>query len=788
MNLFDDLHDNQAGSALLKTILDTVPAGISFRDTDNRFVFLNKQAADSYLTMNASESGLLDYRPEDFVGKTLSDIFGATATRATETAIAKVIASGQPVLNRDIVAPEPVGIHLLNIIPLFDDDQKILGAVTVAIDVTERRAMERALSESEAFNQATMANMIDGLVVIDETGVIQAFNQAAASMFGYLGTEVIGQNVSMLMTETDAGEHDQYIANYLQTGVSKILGRGPREVTGRHKNGQSVPLELNIGRIDGAAGPLFVGSLRDISERRRTEEALRRSREEADRAQRRLVEAIESIPEGFALYDADRRLVLHNKTLQQMYPRLEEVYRQGALYDDIVRGAARLGLVVAAVGREEEWAAERIREFGTKDQTVEQEIDDNRWLLLSDHTTEDGGVVSIRTDITELKKRENQLRQAQKMEALGQLTGGVAHDFNNLLAVMMGNIALLEEELGPDSDLTALTEPTLRAIDQASELTQRMLSFSRQQPLKIQDIDPHAFLTNIQPLIQRALNEDIKLEFSTLVGIWHCKVDLAQLEQAVVNLAINAREAMPDGGRLRIELGNATLPDPSGQAPSDLAPGAYVTIALADTGRGIAADDLPRIFDPFFTTKEVGEGSGLGLSMVHGFIKQSHGDVAVQSEIGRGSTFRLYLPRTEIEQGAHPMAQPAKTAPKGTGETILVIEDETDVQAMVARSLRRDGYEVVLADTGPAGLDLLHQHGNVDLLLTDVLLPGGKNGQQIADEAQASNPNLKVLFMSGYSRDAIIDQGRLRPDVHLLTKPFVPAELGRRVREVLDED
>ncbi|MDP6873400.1 MAG: PAS domain S-box protein [Alphaproteobacteria bacterium] len=789
MNLFDDLPDILAGSELLKTILDTVPASISFRDSNNRFVFLNKRAADSYLEMNSGDTGRLDYKPEDFVGKSLKDIFGADTTHTTEEAIAEVIASGEPILNRDIVGPGTIGTYVLNIIPLFDDNQKVLGAVTVAIDVSERRVMERALRDSEAFNLATMANLIDGLVVIDETGTIQAFNQAAQTMFGYPGSEVIGKNVSILMTEADAGAHNGYLADYLQTGVSKILDKGPREVTGHHKDGRAVPLELNIGRIDGAGGPLFVGSLRDISERKRTEEALRRSREEADRAQRRLVEAIENIPEGIALYDSDRRLVLHNKTLQQMFPHLEEIYRQGVLFDDVVRDTVRLGLVVEAVGREEEWAAERIRDFGMKDQAFEQELDGGRWLLLSDHNTEDGGVVSIRTDITELKQREEQLRQAQKMEALGQLTGGVAHDFNNLLAIMMGNIALLEEELGPNSDLKALTEPTLRAIDQASELTQRMLSFARQQPLKIQDVDPNTFLTNIQPLIQQALNEDIKVEFSTLVGIWHCKVDLAQLEQAIVNLAINAREAMPDGGRLRIELGNAALPDPSGQGPSGLAPGEYITIAMADTGRGVPAADLPRIFDPFFTTKEVGEGSGLGLSMVHGFVKQSRGDITVQSEVGGGTTFRLYLPRAEIEPDSRPEAQPVKAAPKATGETILVIEDEADVQTMVARSLRRAGYEVILADAGQAGLDILAQRGGgVDLLLTDVLLPGGKNGQQVADEAQANDPNLKVLFMSGYSRDAIVDQGRIRPDVRLLTKPFVPAELSRRVREVLDEE
>jgi PAS domain S-box-containing protein len=787
MSFFDDLQGDPLGSALLRTILDTVPAAISFRDTESRFVFINRLAVDTYLSMNPGENGKLDYEPDDFSGKTLDELFGPAAINTVEEMIAEVVVSGETVRNRDMVGPKSHNNYVLNIIPLRDDDGHVLGAVTVATDISERRVMEQALRDSEAFNQAAMSSMIDGLVVIDEGGAIQAFNPAAETLFGYSSGEAIGQNVSMLMTEPDISEHKGYISNYLRTGVSKILHKGPREVTGRHKNGQTLSLELNIGRIDNADSILFVGSLRDISERKRTEAALRKSREEADQAQRRLMDAIENIPEGFALYDADLRLVLHNKTLKDMFPFLADLYDQGASFAEIVSYVARRGAVTEAIGREDEWIAERLRTFGTNDEPIEQNIVGDRWLLLSDHRTSDGGVVSIRTDITDLKQRENELRQAQKMEALGQLTGGIAHDFNNLLAVMMGNIALLQEELDPDSDLKNLTEPALRAIEQASDLTNRMLSFARQQPLKVQSIEPNSFLTNVQPLLRQALSDGIKVEFSTLVGAWPCKADLAQLEQAVLNLAINARDAMPDGGRMRIETANVVLPDPAIPEQPDLPPGEYVSIAIADSGHGIPEADLPRIFDPFYTTKEVGEGSGLGLSMVHGFVKQSHGDIAVRSEIGAGTTFRIYLPRADSAPGISAPVKPAAAKPIGAGETILVIEDEEDVQLMVARSLNNFGYKVLIADNGQDGLAQLGQHDDVDLLLTDVLLPGGMNGQEIADLAQESHPKLKVLFMSGYSRDAIIDQGRLRPDVRLIAKPFVPIELGRRVRDVLNE-
>jgi CheY-like chemotaxis protein len=259
------------------------------------------------------------------------------------------------------------------------------------------------------------------------------------------------------------------------------------------------------------------------------------------------------------------------------------------------------------------------------------------------------------------------------------------------------------------------------------------------------------------------------------------------LEQAILNLAINARDAMPLGGQLHIKTSNITLPDGEGTDHPELPPGQYVIITIADTGEGIAAADLPKIFEPFFTTKAVGQGSGFGLSMVHGFAKQSNGDVLVQSIVGAGTKFSMYLPRAhESDEKAAVAAHPAAPLP-GTDETILVVEDEEDVRSMVARSLRKLGYEVLTVAAGPAGLAELERHGAVHLLLTDVMLPGGLNGQQLADQAAALYPDLKILFMSGYARDAIVDQGRLRADVRLLAKPFSQSELGRRVRDILDE-
>jgi len=776
---------------MLRTILDALPVSITFRDVENRFVYINRHAVMRYSMSVEGMAGKV--QASDFIGKVLREVLGEGASSTIEPIISKVVATGQPLLDYEMVGPHTGGNLVFNIVPVIDHQGAGLGAATIVMDITKRRLVEQALRDAEAFNQAVMDNMIDAHIVIDRMGAVRTFNRAAENLFGYQSDEVIGRNVAMLMTASDRDGHDNYLSSYLTTGSSAILGKGPREVAGRHKDGSRLFLELNIGRIDSGDGVHFIGSLRDVSERKNSEAALQQSQDEAVKARRQLVDAIDSIPEGFALYDQAHRMILHNKTLRQMYPALVEGFDRKATFEELLNMATRAGLVTETPGGKGDWAAERKAAFGQSRTATEQNLQDGRWVLISDQPTTDGGIVSVRTDITELKQREDELRQAQKMEALGQLTGGVAHDFNNLLAVMMGNIALIEEELGPDSPLLDLTEPTLKAIEQASELTNRMLSFARRQPLELQIFEPNRLLNSMEPLLRQALVEDIRIEFSLKSDTWACRADLGQLEQAILNLTINARDAMPQGGTVRVETNNLVLPDPAVDGLSNLPAGDYVTISVTDTGTGISAANLPKIFDPFFTTKGVGEGSGLGLSMVHGFAKQSMGDIRVLSETGIGTTFCLYLPRaevaTEVAAGGDVSGISSELSPPPPvgNESILVIEDEPDVKLMVARSLEKFGYRVLTAANGQAGLDALEADSEIDMLLTDVLLPGGMNGPQVADRATAENPELRDLFMSGYARDTIIEQGRLQADVRLLSKPFVPAELGRRVRETLDD-
>ncbi len=388
----------------------------------------------------------------------------------------------------------------------------------------------------------------------------------------------------------------------------------------------------------------------------------------------------------------------------------------------------------------------------------------------------------------ELQRAQEALRQSQKMETVGQLTGGVAHDFNNLLQIVTGNLETLQRGLPDDAPrLRRAAENAQAGARRAAILTQRLLAFSRRQPLDPKPIDANRLVGDMSELLHRTLGETIRLETVLASGLWRAEADPNQLENALINLAVNARDAMDGSGRLTIETANAHLDRAYTAGKAEVRPGQYVVIAVSDTGTGMDAATAQRVFEPFFTTKEVGRGTGLGLSMVYGFAKQSGGHVAIYSEVGCGTTVKLYLPRLVGEAAPEPEeAEPI--APESAGEeVILVCEDDDDVRAYSVDSLRELGYRVLEAHDGPSALRLLaRREGRFDLLFSDVVLPGGLTGADLAAEARALRPGLPVLFTTGYARDAIVHHGRLDAGVELLTKPFTFADLAARVRDVID--
>jgi signal transduction histidine kinase/CheY-like chemotaxis protein len=381
------------------------------------------------------------------------------------------------------------------------------------------------------------------------------------------------------------------------------------------------------------------------------------------------------------------------------------------------------------------------------------------------------------------RRLEDQLRQAQRLEAIGQLTGGVAHDFNNLLTVIIGNAGLLAAELQHDPERRELAAGTLSAAHRAAELTRRLLAFARLQNLEPRATDVGDLVEGIDSLIRRTLGEQVEIVIVRRAALWPALVDPAQLESAILNLAINGRDAMPAGGRLVIEIANAILGGSDTDRAVDVEPGPYVVVAVTDTGTGIAPEHLHRVFDPFFTTKEVGRGTGLGLSMVFGFVKQSGGHIKLDSEVGRGTTVTMFLPRASTLVAVAP-EEAAPVAP-GEGETILLVEDDALVRRYANDRLVALGYRVVTAPNGPEGLALIRDRDDIDLLFTDIVMPGGMNGLALAEAVREIRPRLPVLFTSGYGEGATGQGGPLDPDAQLLPKPYGRAELARAIRIAL---
>ena len=393
------------------------------------------------------------------------------------------------------------------------------------------------------------------------------------------------------------------------------------------------------------------------------------------------------------------------------------------------------------------------------------------------------GVVINARDVTERRSLERQLLQAQKMEAVGRLAGGVAHDFNNVLTAIFGYVDLLLDGLPTLSPLRPDLDEIRRAAQHAAGLTRQLLAFSRQQPLELRVLDLNELMTNMNSLLRRLLGEDIEVVTKLESTLGAVRADAGQLEQVVVNLAVNARDAMPEGGRLTIETRNADLDDSYVREHMPVRPGRYVMLALSDTGTGMSAETLSHLFEPFFTTKVPGKGTGLGLATVYGIVKQVGGYVWCYSELDFGTTFKVYLPRVDAPVDHLPVRAAAR--PTRGSETVMVVEDEAALRALARRVLEKHGYTVLEAPTADVALRLAREIGPIHLLLADVVLPGA-SGPALADQLLAQRADLKVLFMSGYTEDAISHRGVLAPNRPFINKPFTAEALAAKVREVLD--
>jgi signal transduction histidine kinase len=509
-------------------------------------------------------------------------------------------------------------------------------------------------------------------------------------------------------------------------------------------------------------------------------------RVEAMAAARRLVDAMEAMNERVLLLDAEDRIVYCNAVFRQRNRSLEAYLVLGTPLRDFLRVFLRRGGMPEQAGREDQWLEDRMARHAEPRGQFEMRSFDGTPMLVTEKRQHDGGTLIVAMDISALKQTEAKLVQSQKMEAVGQLTGGVAHDFNNLLTVVLGNLNLLRERLASDSPEYNMVLPAIRAAERGATLTGRLLAFSRRQALTPSVVNVGKAIADMTALMRRVLGENIEIETVVDGGLWSCEIDPVQLENALLNMAINARDAMPGGGKLTIEAANARLDDDYAARQVDLEPGRYVMISVTDTGNGMSADVRSRVFDPFFTTKEVGRGTGLGLSMVCGFVKQSGGHIAVYSEPGEGTTFKIYLPRVTGREDRSRQSDMPAGDDRGRGELVLVVEDDEDVRGLAVTMLEELGYRAITAQSAEDARRMWREAGAVDLLLTDVVLPGGESGRVLAKSLLEKDPGLCVLYMSGYTENAIIHHGRLDEGIQLLQKPFRKIDLQRKVRRALD--
>ena len=638
---------------------------------------------------------------------------------------------------------------------------------------------EPSPGKASQFQQLVQSVTDYTIYMLDPNGRVASWNTGARRFNGYDPDEIIGQHFSRLYTAEDREKEIPQLA--LETAQQE--GRFEADGWQVRKDGSRFRANVVIDPIRDPSGKLMAYAMvtRDLTRRKAAEEELRASEERF----RLLVQSVTD----YAIYmlDTKGRVSSWNAGAERFkgYGADEIIGEHfSRFYTDEDREAGIPRIALQTAEREGRFEAEgwRVRKDGSR-----------FWasVIIDPIRNDDGelvGFAKITRDLSEKRAIEEQLRQSQKMEAVGQLTGGLAHDFNNLLTGISGSLEMMQMRIaqGRMADVERYSLAAQGAVKRAAALTHRLLAFARRQTLDPRPTNANQLLADLEELVRRTVGPDIKLEVVGASGLWPTLVDPNQLENAILNLCINARDAMPAGGKLTIETANRWI-DEQAARRHDLPVGQYVCLCVTDTGVGMSPEVIAKAFDPFFTTKPIGEGTGLGLSMIYGFARQSGGQIRIYSEIGEGTTMCLYLPRHADEAPVDEEVEPPATLQTvGEGEVVLVIDDDPTIRMLVAEVLADAGYSVIEAPDGPAGLKVLESNARIDLLITDVGLPGGMNGRQVADAARVHRPGLKVLFITGYAENAVISKGRMENGMFVITKPFQMDMLARRIKEIVE--
>ncbi len=637
-----------------------------------------------------------------------------------------------------------------------------------------------------AYEHLVLSVIDYAIYMLDLEGHVSSWNAGAERIKGYAPGEIIGEHFSRFYTPEDreAGVPDRALKEATDQGRFAAEGWRVRKDGSRFW----AMVVIDAIRVDGELIG-FAKITRDMTAQREAAQAAL----DAERRFRMLVQGVTDY--AIFMLDADGVVSNWNTGAQQIkgYTEEEIVGQHFSRFYTPEDVEARIPWkALETAKREGRFTAEGWR----------QRKDGERFwanVVIDAIRDEDGklvGFAKVTRDLTErreaqleLERSQQALFQAQKMEAVGQLTGGLAHDFNNLLTGITGSLDLMGARLaqGRIKELERYITAAQGAASRAASLTHRLLAFSRQQTLEPKAVDANKLITSMDELVRRSVGPAITFETVLTAGLWPCLCDPNQLESAILNLCINARDAMPDGGRITVETAN-TWVDQAGARERDMPPGQYVAVCVTDNGFGMSPDVLAKCMDPFYTTKPIGQGTGLGLSMIYGFAKQSRGQVRLYSEVGQGTTAKIYLPRHHGKAEPDDPTVVGKPLPRSrAGETVLVVDDEPTIRMLIADTLAELGYQAIEAGDAASGLKFLESDAEIDLLITDVGLPGGMNGKQMADIARKRRPKLKVLFITGYAENAAVSNGHLDPGMHVMSKPFPMESLASRIRSIIKD-
>jgi len=616
----------------------------------------------------------------------------------------------------------------------------------------------------------------DAIVAVDSQGKIIQTNTQTEQLFGYTRKQLLGQKIEMLVPERYRRQHHQHRDGFVAAPKIRRMGQG-LDLYGRKRNGSEFPVEISLSPVATADGTLVLSAIRDISDRKKIEEELRRAHQELDRRmtqqlgeyRSRLASIVDSSEDAIIGKNLDGTIMTWNKGAERIY---------GYTAEEMI--GKNISIIVPK-DRPDELPS--ILEQIARGQSIEhyestRVTKDGRHLNVSISISpirgpsgEITGASAIARDMTAQKKSEEHLRRSQKMEAVGRLAGGVAHDFNNILSIINACIELLNDRIAPGSEPVQYIDNIRKAAQRGASLTRQLLAFSRKQVIQPQILDLNERLHDIGKLLRPLMGDDVEILIVPKASSALVEMDPGQLDQVIVNLAVNARDAMPHGGKFILETNVVDLDEEFAAQYQSLKPGKHVLLSVSDNGGGMDSETASRIFEPFFTTKETGKGTGLGLATVYGIVKQSDGHVQVYSEVGHGTSFKIYIPSADHKLDAQTHAAAEAIAPKRHGITILLVEDDDIMRSLTRQMLAEHGYTVLEASDGKIGLELAASHPHIDLVLSDVVMRG-MSGPEMVKRLDQSHPNTKVVYMSGYTGELMTEHDGWKRGAPLLEKPF----------------